>query len=76
MRSIETDITVTLDGKAVVELRLPSTISPGKHRAVVMVDESESAVAPPPIELPVHDFGPWPTNLSLHRENLYGDHGR
>ena len=76
MKTIETDITVTPDGIAVVELRLPPTIPPGKHRAVVMVDEGEAAATRLPIELPVHDFGPWPANLSLHREDLYDDHGR
>jgi hypothetical protein len=25
---------------------------------------------------PVHDFGPWPENLSLRREDLYGDDER
>jgi len=82
MRTIETDITVAPDGKAVVELQLPATVSAGKHRAVVMVDEAAvddrltTAKARPPIEMPVHDFGPWPADLSLRREDLYGDHGR
>jgi hypothetical protein len=43
MRTIETDITVTSDGMAVVELRLPPTIPPGKHRAVMIMDEGEVA---------------------------------
>jgi len=82
MKTIETDITVMPDGKAVVELRLPFAISPGKHRAVVMVDEGgaddrrEATIAQLPVEMPIHDFGPWPADLSLRREDLYGDHGR
>jgi hypothetical protein len=82
MRTIETDITVAPDGKAVVELQLPATVSAGKHRAVVVLDEGEAddrrtaAEARPSVEMPIHDFGPWPANLSLRREDLYGDHGR
>ena len=30
----------------------------------------------PPLDLPVHDFGPWPEGLSLRREDLYADWGR
>ena len=28
------------------------------------------------LDWPVHDCGPWPTGLSLRREELYGDDGR
>jgi hypothetical protein len=76
MKAIEADITVTSDGRAFVNLPLSTTIPPGTHRAVVMVDEGDALVARPPIEMPVHDFGPWPENLSLHRKDLYGDDGR
>ena len=76
MKTIETDIVVAADGKAVVELWLPPTVPPGKHRVLVMVDEAGQAAPTTPVELPVHDLGPWPANLSLNREDLYGDHGR
>jgi hypothetical protein len=82
MRTIETDIMVTPDGKAVVELQLPATVSAGMHRAVVMLDEGEAderrdpVKTAPLIEMPIHDFGPWPADLSLRRVDLYGDHGR
>lgn len=76
MKTIETDILVASNGIAVVELQLPPTVSPGKHRAVVMVDEGQPLTASQPMELPVHEFGPWPQTLSLHREDLYDEHGR
>jgi len=82
MRTIETDIMVAPDGKAVVELQLPLTVSAGKHHAVVMLDEGvaegrcAAVETAAPVEMPIHDFGPWPTDLSLRREDLYGDHGR
>lgn len=28
------------------------------------------------LDFPVDDLGPWPKDLSLHREDLYGDDGR
>jgi hypothetical protein len=82
MKTIETDITVAPDGKAVIELQLPSTVQAGKHRALVVLDEgkmdehTEPVESSAPHDMPVHDFGPWPVDLSLHREDLYGDHGR
>jgi hypothetical protein len=80
MRAIETEMSVAADGKAVIELQLPSTVTAGKHRAVVVLDERQAdddrAAARLPIDLPVHDFGPWPAGLSLQREQLYGDQGR
>jgi hypothetical protein len=59
-----------------VELQLPAAVTAGKHRAVIILLEGErddpgaAAERPLPIELPVHDFGPWPTDLSLRREDL------
>ena len=82
MKAIEADITVAADGKAVIELQLPPAVSAGKHRAVVVLDEKKiddhhaSVTVRPPMDMPIHDFGPWPANLSLRREDLYGDHGR
>jgi hypothetical protein len=29
-----------------------------------------------PLDFPVDDLGPWPEDLSLRREDLYGDNGR
>jgi hypothetical protein len=81
MRAIETEMSVAADGRAVIELQLPA-VTAGKHRAVVVLDERRTdedraaAVARSPVDLPVHDFGPWPAGLSLQREHLYGDEGR
>jgi hypothetical protein len=80
MRAIETEMSVAADGKAVIELQVPSTVTAGKHRAVVVLDERQAdddrLATRLPVELPVHDFGPWPAGLSLQREHLYGDQGR
>jgi hypothetical protein len=80
MKAIETEMSVAADGKAVIELQLPLPVTVGRHRAVVVLDERQAdddrAAVRLPVELPVHDFGPWPVGLSLQREQLYGDQGR
>jgi len=57
------------------ELRvvLPDDVPAGRSTVTLLID---SAGQRPPLELPVHDFGPWPDHLSLRREDLYGDDGR
>jgi hypothetical protein len=75
VRAIETEMSVAEDGKAVIQLQLPPTVTVGKHRAVVVMDD-HATVVHAPFDLPVHDFGPWPVGLPLRRERLYGDEGR
>lgn len=75
MKAIETTITVNPDGSAVV--RLPDNVPAGEHAAVVVIEDHASGTVPrQPLNLPSHDVGPWPGNLSLRREDLYGDDGR
>lgn len=83
MKAIELDITIGQEGKAAIEIQVPADVEPGKHRAIVVLDEraldlspSDQSSTPPPLDFPQHDFGPWPDNLSLRREDLYGDEGR
>jgi hypothetical protein len=80
MKTIETDIIVSLDGQARIDLKLSSDVPPGRHRAVVVLDERLAQAVPRGAgslaDFPVHDFGPWPENLSLRRADLYGDDER
>ncbi|MDQ3459065.1 MAG: hypothetical protein M3498_07175 [Deinococcota bacterium] len=71
MITIDTVATVTPEGKLVIEL--PAKIAPGEHRVVVVID-TELKTAP--LELPTANVGLWPEDLSLSREDLYGDDGR
>lgn len=57
-------------------LSVPDDVSVGMHRAVVIVEQSDSSRRHRSIEIPVDDLGPWPTNLSLSRADMYGDDGR
>jgi hypothetical protein len=35
-----------------------------------------SSISRRSLSFPIDDMGAWPENLSLHREDLYGDEGR
>ena len=75
MRAIETTATVTEDGT--LSVQMPPDIAPGRHRVVVVIDETEGRAGErPALDFPVHDSGPWPEGLSLRREDMYDDWGR
>jgi hypothetical protein len=75
MRTIETTALVTNDGK--VSLQVPSDIPQGEYRAVLVIeDKPVKKEKRPPLDLPARDYGPWPENLSLRREDMYDEWGR
>lgn len=80
MKSIETIATVTKDGK--ITAQLPLDIPEGEHQVVIVIDEkllvekAESKQKRPPLNFPVDNYGSWPENLSLRREDMYDDWGR
>ena len=75
MRTIETIATVTEDGK--ITIQVPPDIMPGEHKIVVVIEEPPlKKETRPPLDLPVHDYGPWPENLSFRREDMYDNWGR
>lgn len=70
--TIEAIATVSSDGK--VTIQLPPTIPPGEYKLVLVIDEVSAVERKrPPLDFPVHDCGPWPEDLSLRREDMYGD---
>jgi hypothetical protein len=75
MRTIETTATIMSDGTIIA--RGPAGLPPGEHQVVIVVEERPT-VAPNRLlrDFPVIDIGPWPENLSLRREDMYGDDGR
>ena len=77
MRVIEAQGTVTADGELTVRVRVPETVAPGERRVVVMIDESSSgSEQQQELDLPLLPVHSWPENLSLRREDIYGDWGR
>jgi hypothetical protein len=75
MKAIEATGTVTEDGKLIVDL--PTGVAPGEHKVIIVIEiQGERNGTAPLGELPLHDFGPWPEDLSLRREDIYDDWGR
>jgi hypothetical protein len=79
MKMFETSISVNTDGSAVIELKLPDNVSPGMHRAVVVVEEQPVTTGhcvDKPLDLLPMTFEGWPKDCTFRREDLYGDNGR
>ena len=78
MRAIEVTITVSPDGAVVLEG--PADLPPGKHQALLVVDQPAISHADetsrPPLELTMLDWSAWPAGSTFRREDLYGDDGR
>jgi hypothetical protein len=75
MKTIEIRATVTEDHK--VTLQLPPDVEPGEHEMVVTImSEAKPNGKPSTFDLPVHNCGMWPENLSLRREDMYDEWGR
>jgi len=75
MKTIETDATVTQDGQLTLQLHL--NVPPGQYHVLVVLEEpAPVSTQRPPLNLPVVDVGTWPEDLSLRREDMYGDDGR
>ena len=74
VKTIETHIQVTDHGELVLS-PLPDLL-PGEYEAVLVIQPSQRVSKRLPLEFPVDDLGPWPEELSLRREDLYGDDGR
>lgn len=78
MRTFETDAVVSHDGTMRIEIQVPGDVQPGRHRAVLVLDERPATPQGTSRldDFPAHDFGPWPDGLSLRREDIYGEDGR
>jgi hypothetical protein len=75
MKTIETTASVTADHRLIVHV--PADIPPGEHRVVVtFADQPALQAGASGWQFPVIDVGPWPEDLSLRREDMYGDNGR
>jgi hypothetical protein len=75
MRTIETTATVAPDGTLIVQV--PPDVTPGTHQIVLVIDDwSREAPESQLDAFPVISVGAWPPDLSLRREDIYGDTGR
>ncbi len=75
MKTIETTVTVTDDQQ--ITITLPSDITPGKHRVVLVIDETplpaDINTAKPPLKLNVGEWKNWSHDCTFRREDIYGD---
>ena len=75
MKTIETTAVVTPEGTVTVQV--PPDIRSGEYHVLIVIDE-QSIVREkrPPLKFPVDRYGPWPEDLTLRREDMYGEWGR
>ncbi len=75
MHTIQTKAAVTADHQ--LTLSLPPEIQAGEYQVVIVLEAQPSQPQlKQPFQFPVDDYGPWPTNLSLRREEMYGNSER
>ncbi|MGB8842945.1 MAG: hypothetical protein WCC64_17965 [Aliidongia sp.] len=68
------DLEIHIAEDKIVTERAPEGISAGDYRATILIDAA--AKKPPNLaDLPRHP-GPWDDDISLRREDRYGDDGR
>jgi hypothetical protein len=80
MRTIETDLVVTPDGRANV-LRIPPDVRGGKYHVVLVIDDRsfvDTTVKAKgrALRLSSYPVGMKDSKMTFRREDLYGDNGR
>jgi hypothetical protein len=68
MKTYETTALIDQDHRGV--LTAPDGVPPGEHRVIVLVEEQIGRTQPSLRDFPVLDVGPWPSHLSVRREEL------
>jgi hypothetical protein len=80
MRTIETDLIVTSDGRANV-LHIPPDVRDGQYHVVLVIDDEPLAEVPTrtrgrALRLSSYPVGVKDPNMTCRREDMYGDNGR
>jgi len=80
MRTIETDLVVTSDGRANV-LYIPPDVRGGQYHVVLVIDDGPLADATTKtrgraLRLSSYPVGVKAPNMTFRREDVYGDNGR
>lgn len=75
MKTIECMTLINEKRQALIQF--PPDISLGTHRLVVTLDPTSTQIASKPDEeLPTISVGKWTEDLTLRREDFYGNNGR
>jgi hypothetical protein len=72
MPVVHATIRIAQDGT--ISGRAPREVPPGEYRAPITVPGTPARRQP--LDLPLHDSGPWPADFRIRREEIYGDDGR
>lgn len=68
MRALQLTATIADDHE--LKIQLPSDIVSGEYQIVLVLEEQPNQEQHKPFQFPVDDYGPWPVNLSLRREDM------
>jgi hypothetical protein len=72
MTVVLTRIRVAPDGT--ISGQAPRDVPPGEYQTTIRLPEAGQTRAP--LDLPLHDCGPWPEGFAVRREEIYDDDGR
>ncbi|KYC39827.1 hypothetical protein WA1_28050 [Scytonema hofmannii PCC 7110] len=75
MKTLHTTAKVNDSGQLTVDI--PVNMSQGEYQLVLVIEERPVEKQKTTLQdFPVISIGSWPENLSLRREDMYGDDGR
>jgi hypothetical protein len=74
MRTLQLTARITPNHE--LKIQLPPDILAGDYQIVLVLEEQPTQKQHKPCQFPVDDYGSWPVDLSLRREDMYGDCGR
>jgi hypothetical protein len=67
--------TIRVDADGTISGKAPRGVPPGEYETPIDVAEEKPRAKRKRLELPLHD-AVWDDNVSLRREDIYGDDGR
>jgi hypothetical protein len=74
VRTIQT--TVRVEPGGTIAVSAPADLPAGDYRVVITLEAEGAGAGRPLPPFPVDDYGPWPSDLTLRREDMYDDGGR
>lgn len=75
MKTLQATAKINDNGQLTVDI--PVNMPQGEYQVVLVIEEHPlPEVKRSLADFPVHSIGEWPSNLSLRREDMYGDDGR
>ena len=73
MTTIETTAVVSRGRRLSVDTTAPADLPAGQHRAILVIQDQPEGSGQAHVPLPLHDAALTPPDLSLRREDIYGE---